>query len=83
MKSRIKQRPVDVQQVIKFLSVAFTRAHQTAFENIGNRNGVGTRLYEFQVEFCYLVHDIENGPSYIAPKKIAEANKLIDRLAKL
>lgn len=67
------QKEINTTQVVKYLNHAFAKAART----FGSRNGRGTDLYGFQVEFCYLIHDITNGPKYILPKAIAQANELI------
>ena len=81
MKPDLKKKQIDVNQVVRYLRHAFSKAHQQAFSEIGNKNAVGDPLYDFQVEFSYLVDDIMRGPFYIVPKKIVAANQLIESLS--
>lgn len=74
---RPEEKKINVEQVVTYLSHAFGRAQQKASHVIGNRNYKGSRLYEFQVDFCYLIDEIQRGPVYILPKVIQDANQLI------
>ncbi len=76
-----RQKQINIGQVVNYLNHAFNNAMQKAIPKVGAKNGVGSKLHEYQVDFCYLVDQIERGPRYIAPKKISEANELIARLA--
>lgn len=81
---------IDIDQVVGYLSHAFEKVCQQAqaiFREKPERNQEptgsipnGNRLYRYQVEFCYLIDDIQRGPQYIIPKKISDANELIDQL---
>ena len=75
------KKKINVGQVVKYLNHAFSKAQQQAQPAVGNKNVRGTPLHDYQVEFAYLIDDIERGPTYIAPKKISEANELIERLS--
>lgn len=68
-----EKKAINLQQVTAYLSAAFSKATR----HLGNKNNIGTPLYDYQVEFCWLQHEITTGPSYIAPKVIQEANDLI------
>lgn len=74
---RPEEKKINVDQVVTYLSHAFSRAQQKAIQAIGNRNFKGSKLYEFQVEFCYMIDEIQRGPVYILPKVIQDANQLI------
>lgn len=82
------QQKINVDNVVRYLNHAFAKAMQKATSKIGNKalrtdvNGKisTTALYDYQINFCYLIDDIERGPRYIAPKKIQEANELIAKL---
>ena len=74
------RKKINVEQVVKYLCHAFSKAQQRALPKIG-KNARGTALHRFQVDFCYLIDHIERGPAYIAPKKISEANELIEELS--
>lgn len=69
---------INVPQVLEYLHRAFERAS----DYYGPRSKAvkGTPLYEFQVDFAYLIHEIQTGPPYILPKAIQEANDLIQRM---
>ena len=73
---------INKDRVLEYLSKAFHRAIQRAVRaKILNRdNSVGTDLHTLQVDFCYMQDDIMRGPGYIVPKRISEANDLIDGL---
>lgn len=75
-----KKKAINVDQTVRYLNHAFGKAQSKAISQTGNKNVKGTPLYKFQVEFCYLINEIQRGPSYIAPKKISEANDLIEAL---
>lgn len=71
---------IDVPKVVKFLHRSFEVAQDKAKSTIGRDNTRGTRLHQFQVDFCYLVDEIMRGPTYIIPKRIQATNALITRL---
>lgn len=82
MAERHQQKKINVDQVVSYLNHAFGKAQQKAISSLGSpKNQKGTILYEYQVDFCHLINDIERGPRYIVPKLITEANELIERLA--
>lgn len=70
------QKPINISQTAAYLSAAFANATR----KFGNRNHNGTELYYYQVEFCWLMHEITTGPPYIAPIPIQQANELIDKI---
>jgi hypothetical protein len=74
---RPEEKKINTEQVISYLSHAFMKASQKVQHLIGNRNHKGTKLYRYQVEFCYLMDEIQRGPAYILPKIIQDANQLI------
>lgn len=80
---RPEEKKINVEQVIDYLNHAFVRAQQRASQAIGSRNFRGTQLYDFQVDFCYLIDEIQRGPVYILPKIIQDANQLILALEKV
>lgn len=77
---RIEKKKINIEQVVSFLSRSFQNAQQAAARKIGYKNTKGSKLYGYQVEFCYLIDDITRGPRYIAPKRISKANELIAEL---
>lgn len=70
---------IDVGQVVSYLSHSFAKTSEEVF---GGRSGAvrGTDQYNYQVDFCYLVDEIERGPRYLLPKVIGNANDLIARM---
>jgi hypothetical protein len=76
-----KKKVVNTDQTIRFLNHAFGKAQAKAIGGSGYKNTKGTQLYDYQVDFCYLIDDIQRGSKYIAPKKISEANNLIELVA--
>ncbi len=40
----------------------------------------GTALYNAQVEHCYMIDEIQRGPTYMVPKAISAANEFITSL---
>lgn len=76
-----KSYPINVEQVVSFLTYAFTKAQNKACNNgVSRDNNKGTTLYEYQVEFSHLINEIQRGPIYIVPMHIQEANDLIAKL---
>lgn len=73
-------KKIDIEQVVNYLNFAFAKATSDFATLNGSKNHKGTNLYDYQVEFCYLVDDIQRGPRYIAPKKISRANELIGEI---
>jgi hypothetical protein len=81
--SEKNQKAIDVEQVVNYLNRSFATAVQKAGPVLGSKNTKGTDLYTYQVDFTYLVDEIQRGPVYIVPKLIADANELIDRITSL
>lgn len=71
--TRENKKSINITQTAAFLSASFANATR----NLGNKNHRGTELYDLQVEFCWLMHEITAGPPYIAPMYIQQANELI------
>ena len=68
-------KSINVNQVVSYLNHQFAK---TAEEVFGRVMAVkGTPLYDFQVEHCYLIDEIQRGPTYILPKIISDANENI------
>lgn len=71
----------DTARSVEFLRHAFSHALHEASERLGSRdNSKGSVLYDYQVEFCYLIDEIERGPEFNAKKVIMKANDLIEQL---
>lgn len=80
-----EKKEINTKEVVKYLTRSFNRAVSNA--GLGNKavrtiNGQvnPTELYLAQVEFCYLIDNIQRGPSYIAPKFIQYTNETIAKL---
>ena len=84
------RKRIDVEKVTSYLNLAFTKAAIAAYDKIGNKairtvnkktkKVTTTPLYDYQVEFMYLIDNIMRGPQYIVPKAIQKANELIAAL---
>ncbi len=72
MKPDSQRKRIDVGQVVKYLNHAFARARSSAGKNIDVRAA--------EIEFCYMIDQIQRGPIYISPKVIADANELIAQI---
>lgn len=77
MARREEKKEINLEQVIAYLTNSFSKASR----HLGYKNQKGSALYDFQVEFMYLIDDIRRGPKYFAPKLITTANELIEEVA--
>jgi hypothetical protein len=88
MAERQKQekQELDIPQIVTFLNHAFAKATQgmgRAARTVHKDLTVTkTALYQLQVDFCYLIDDIQRSPLYIVPKLVAEANETIEKLSR-
>lgn len=88
MERNNNDKKINIEQVVNYLNHAFAKASAKAAPNIGykalrtvTRGTVETTpLYDYQVEFSYLINEIQRGPIYIVPKLIQDANDLILKL---
>ncbi len=65
-------KSINVSQVVSYLNHSFAK---TAEEMFGRAAAVkGSKLYDFQVNHCYLIDTIQRGPTYMLPKVISNAN---------
>ena len=87
-----QQKPINIDQVSNYLTRAFNNALLKAFPaptdgpfgpRISTRNHKGTPLYKVQVEFMYMLDEIQRGPTYITPKLITKANDFIDEVSRM
>lgn len=84
------EREINIEDVIKYLSRAFSKAAAKAADFIGSKairtknkesgEWETTVMYDYQVDFCYLIDNIRHGPRYISTKSIQVANELIAKL---
>ena len=83
-KQKQEKREINVEQVAAFLQNAFNWATKHLGASPGVpvyvKNSTGTKLHDYQQEMAWLIHEITNGPKYIAPKHIVSANELIDKI---
>lgn len=65
-------------QLIAQASDSFSAACSRLSSVVGSRaNNKGTELYDYQVEFAYLMREITDGPIYIAPKYLTKIDELV------
>lgn len=75
----------DVAQSVDYLNRAFARARKDYIDITGERSvksrwGKGTTIYQFEVDYCYIINEIQQGSIYVVAKNIAQANVIIQRL---
>jgi hypothetical protein len=73
-------KQIDTTQVVKYLNFAFAKAAQAKFPNEVGRVSRNSILYQYQVDFSYLIDEIERGPVYIISRVITDANTLIETM---
>jgi len=80
------ENEINIEDVVKYLNRAFNKAiyknsHIIGKQAIRTRNIQGkwetTPLYDYQVDFAYLINEIQRAPIYNARKAIHKANYLI------
>lgn len=80
------EREINLNDVVKYLNRAFSKAAYNASGNLGKsavrfQNEQGewdtTTLYDYQVDFAYLINKIQREPTYASRKAIQAANDLI------
>ena len=85
-KRAFEPKKINLVQVVNYLNHAFQKAMtktsipHKAVASVNNGKRTTTPLYDYQVEFTYLIDNIQRGPAYIIPKLIQEANELIEDL---
>lgn len=75
--SEEKSQNIDISNVVYQLNNAFASA--TSHFN-PNKNYKGTDLYNFQVDFSWLIHEITNGPQCFIWKNVDDVNALIEKV---
>ena len=84
-RDRKDAKSINVDQVVNYLNHTFaetalevfktkTKAYRTS--NLGEKVQA-TPLYWAQIEFSYLIDEIQRGPTYMLPKAIGYANDFI------
>lgn len=74
---------IPVDKVVRYLNNAFSKATVGMGKNTGANKKTGakaTPLHTLQVEFAYMIDEIQRGANYIVPKVISEANEFIDKI---
>ncbi len=83
------EKEININDVVKYLNRAFTKAIYKSSHIIGksaertmNIDGEWetTPLYDYQVDFAYLINEIQRAPIYNARKAIHKANDLISQI---
>lgn len=84
-----ENKEINLDDVVKYLNRAFAKAAYKASGNIGksavrfkddNGDWDTTTLYDYQVDFAYLIHKIQRDTTYNSRKAIQAANDLIKQL---
>ena len=70
------KKVIDTNHVCSHLTWLFNNA----ISSMGRDWQKGTKLYAYQVEFCYFIDEIQRGPTYIVPKVIADCNDFINKI---
>lgn len=68
----------DPKQQIRRLNAEF----REKTKQLGNNNLKGTKLYDLQVDFAYLIDEIERGPIFAIPHIIYKTETLIRSIGK-
>lgn len=69
-------KPANLEQTISYLRNAFVNATRP----LGFKNHKGTKLYEYQVEFSWIMREITDGAWYLISDYVKEANELISKI---
>lgn len=73
-----KERTFNANRSILHLKKMFTAATDHLEKPLRDRKGKTNDLYRYQVDFAYLIDEIQRGPLFAAKKAINDANGLID-----
>ena len=74
--SRRDTQPIDVERVVKYLTYKFSAVNEGVTDN-----SRGTPAYNRQVEFTYILNDIQKAPSYSVGKHITRANTFLAEIS--
>lgn len=84
-----RAKELDHAEVVSYLSRSFARAVykanaagnlSKALRTVKNGKVSTTDLYDLQVDFSYMIDEIERGPVYIAPKIVSDVKELIAKI---
>lgn len=69
----------DIENTMERLSNSFARVYSATF---GSQHAAvrGTDAYNFQVDFCYIMNELKQGPAALRQGYISEANDLIAKM---
>ncbi len=70
-------KSINIEQVVSYLNHTFAKTAEEVFGAKVRSAVRGTPLYTYQVDHCYLVDEIQRGPTYMLPKVISSANENI------
>lgn len=79
-KEKKDAKSIDINQVVSYLNYSFASKIENVFpltKPMRKGNEKQRALYQHQVDFCYMVDEIQRGPVYLVPKVISEANEFI------
>jgi hypothetical protein len=84
--AKIEQKEVNIDQVVRYLTYTFDKATQKMgkamrYKDPETKSIVKTLAYQYQVDFCYLINEIQMGPKCLIQKAISDCNELIERAA--
>lgn len=72
---------IDSDRVVRHLNRNFDKAiREMGGKALKDKDGNPNKLYLYQVEFAYMIDEIQRGPVYLMPKIIADANELITKI---
>jgi len=67
-------KSINIEQVVSYLNHTFAKTSEEVFGYLRPKAIKGTSLYNYQVDHCYLIDEIQRGPIYMLPKVIGYAN---------
>lgn len=67
-------KSINIEQVVSYLNHTFAKVSDEVFGPLRAKAVKGTTLYKYQLDHCYLIDDIQRGPTYMLPKVISAAN---------
>ena len=72
---------IDSDRAVRHLNRNFAKAiRDQPGKAMKDKNGVPNKLFQYQVDFAYMIDEIQRGPIYLMPKVIADANELITKI---
>lgn len=82
MKSKVEEKKIDVDSVVKYLTSAFQRA--TMNKGRANRDPKtgANEAYKLQSEFAHHLNEITRGPECMLTQNIAKTNEFLDKISR-